>query len=339
MAAAVSVLIVTHNSAAWIAACLASIPAGLDGRRHEVVVCDNASTDGTSELVARLAPRARVVRQANLGYGAGVNRAAREATGELLVVLNPDTVAESGSLARLADAAVAKTIAIPTITLLADPERVNTCGLDLHFTGLATVRGLGDPADDWARQDSPGGFSGAAFAMRRHDFQALGGFDDAFFLYLEDVDLAWRARRNGFAFVHVGDARVRHDYRFQPGARKLGLAEEGRLILLRRHFAWWHWLAYAPSLLAVEVLAWGQAVRFGPKGLAAKGRAVRRGWRRLPPRPATGRLAMSAWATRRVRFANLGAGPVLRALLAPLNALFWLNTLAWRRRPKAAGRA
>ena len=334
----VSVLIVTHDSAAWIDACLASIAPGAGRLKHETIICDNASTDDT---VARVKKRTKhVVRQANLGFGAGVNRAAREAKGEVLVVLNPDTVAEPEALALLAGAAVPGVIATATVTLLQDPERVNTCGLDLHFTGLASVRGLDEQASAWAMDTHPAGFSGAAFAIRRDDFVRLGGFDEAFFLYLEDAEFAWRARRSGFDVVHVGAARVRHDYRFQSGARKLAWVEEGRLLLLRRHLRWWHWLAYAPSLLAVELLAWGQAIRLGPKGIAAKSRALRRGWRRLPPAPLAMAkpLRLSSLASRRVKFGALGAGPVLRVLLAPVNGLFWLNTLAWRR-PKDATRA
>lgn len=334
----VSVLIVTHDSAAWIDACLASIPSGAGRLRYEVLLCDNASADDTVARVQKL--KTRVVQQANLGYGAGINRAAREAKGDVLVVLNPDTVVEPEALALLASAAAPGVIATATVTLLQDPERVNTCGLDLHFTGLATVRGLDEPSSAWASDTHPGGFSGAAFAIRRDDFVRLGGFDEAFFLYLEDAEFAWRARRNGFDVVHVGGARVRHDYRFHSDARKLAWVEEGRLLLLRRHLRWWHWLAYAPSLLAVELLAWGQAIRLGPRGVAAKGRALRKGWRRLPPAPplVSAPVRLSSFASRRVQFRALGAGPVLRVLLAPLNGLFWLNTLAWRR-PRDAKRA
>lgn len=329
---AVSVLIVTHDSATWIEACLASLAAGAGALSHEVIVCDNASTDGTPDLVARVAPGTRVVRQPNRGFGAGVNRAAREASGEVLVALNPDTVVEPHAIAWLAAAATPGTIATATVTLLDDPARVNTCGLDLHFTGLASVRGLLDPAEQWASDTHPGGFSGAAFAIRREDFVRLGGFDEAFFLYLEDAELAWRARRAGFGVVHVGEARIRHDYRPRPTPPKLAWVEEGRLLLLRRHLRWWQWLAYAPSLFAVEMLAWGQALRLGPHGLAAKGRALRRGWRRLPPQAPSlgGPLSLGSFATRSVDFRALGAGRALRILLAPFNWLFWLNTLAWR---------
>ena len=104
MARDVSILIVTYQCGAEARNCLASIYEHTDGVDFEVVVLDNASRDGTAEMVRSEFPQARLLAlDENVGFAAGVNRAAEEAEGEYLFLLNPDTVVHEGAVANLVD--------------------------------------------------------------------------------------------------------------------------------------------------------------------------------------------------------------------------------------------
>ncbi|MCA1811976.1 MAG: glycosyltransferase, partial [Halobacteriales archaeon] len=91
---ALSLVIVTHDSREDIGACLAAVQRQEFPPGFEAIVVDNGSRDGTADLVRATCPRVQVVEQPNLGFGAGNNRGAREARGEVLAFLNPDTVPE-----------------------------------------------------------------------------------------------------------------------------------------------------------------------------------------------------------------------------------------------------
>ena len=110
---------------------------------------DNGSTDGSAEYVEREFARVTLLRAGeNLGFGGANNLAARQATGEYLAFLNPDTAVEPGWLRALIGALHGNPgvgLATPKILLLSRPDRINTCGNDVHFTGIPTVRGWMPP--------------------------------------------------------------------------------------------------------------------------------------------------------------------------------------------------
>lgn len=330
MAPLVSVVIVAHQSAGWLDACLSSVLAQEVPGGFEVIVVDNGPDDGTRVLLEKSFPAVRYVKDANRGFGAGNNLGARVAHGDRIVFLNPDTVVEEGALARLvgplSEPGVATT---PCIVLYDEPKLVNTCGNLLHFTGLATTQGLRQDADAFRGTREVPGVSGACFAFRRDDWARVGGFDEEFFLYVEDTDLSWRARRAGMKILLVGDARVRHSYAFRVTPAKLRHLEKGRIVLLRKHLTRRDWLAYAPSLLAAEGLAWGVALSHGVAGLKAKAQATREAWRAPATRRDLPRLPPRAFARRTLPFAQLRSDRAARAAGWLANAIFRLNTLSW----------
>jgi N-acetylglucosaminyl-diphospho-decaprenol L-rhamnosyltransferase len=215
------VIIVTYNSAAVIGQLLESIPAALDGLRFEVVVVDNGSTDDTVALVSAQ-PGCRLVRSANVGYAAGINRGVREATvAGAILVLNPDTRLAAGSIPPLMHALrdpavgiVAPQVRSPggmlALSLRREPTLMRSLGLSRsRFPRLSEY--INCPADyieplivDWAL--------GAALLVSRACYDRLGGWDETYFLYSEETDFCLRARDAGFltryepasVIMHIG---------------------------------------------------------------------------------------------------------------------------------------
>lgn len=269
----VSVIIVTYFSERYIEKCLGSV---LANGPHEVVVIDNASQDGTLGIVRGQFPSVKlIVRDSNIGYGAAVNEGVRECSGDLIVVLNPDTIVCDGWLVKLVKTVSSDegVIAVPRI-MIYDGSVVNTCGNQEHFTGLTFTNGLGLHPDMIPDELNVSGISGACFSMRKKDFLGLGGFDEELFLYMEDAELSWRAHAHGYSFVYVHDAIVRHDYKLNVNAEKLFRLENGRYYLLRKFLTTKDMFSIGPSLLMSEVLSWGFAVRLGSSGIKYKMRSM-----------------------------------------------------------------
>jgi GT2 family glycosyltransferase len=221
-----SVVVVTYNSSRWLERCLESVT----GRGHEVVVVDNASTDGSPELVRRRFPEVRVVElDRNLGYGGANNVGFQVTEGEYVLVLNPDAWALDGAVQRLLQAADAAPWAALVGPRLLRPDgtreqsvrgfptvwRLATEYLFLRWLApssrtLNAFYGAGT-ADVHAAVEW---IVGAVMLVRRAAFEEVGGFDPSFFMYDDEVDLAYRLRERNWEvmyyplaeFVHVGGA-------------------------------------------------------------------------------------------------------------------------------------
>lgn len=269
----VSVVIVTYFSSKYVDKCLESV---LSNGPDEVVVVDNASKDGTLEIIrSRFGSVKLLARDDNIGYGAAVNVGVRECTGDVVAILNPDTIVCKDWLLRLVETVTSKekTIATPRI-MIYDGSVVNTCGNYEHFTGFTFTKGLGMYPDNIPDDLNVSGISGACFAMMKKDFLEIGGFDEELFLYMEDAELSWRAHAHGYSFVFVNDSVVFHDYKLNVSAEKLFRLENGRYYLLRKFLTTKDMFSIGPSLLMSEVLSWGFAVRLGSSGIKYKMRSM-----------------------------------------------------------------
>lgn len=238
----------------------------------EVILVDNCSVDGTAEYVRVNFPEVLVRRlDANSGYSRANNLGVRESSGEYVVLLNPDTFLERESLSRLVAplAERDRTITVPKI-LSYDGSVINTCGNIEHFTGLAFTKGLGMGPDRYVETRSPNGISGACFGINREDYLSLGGFDEDFFVYMEDVEFSWRARVQGFEILYVPSSVVYHDYELGVSAGKLYHLEKGRYMILRKYYSPLGLLSILPSLMMTEMLTWGYSVTRGVDGIESK---------------------------------------------------------------------
>lgn len=282
-----SIIIVNYNGGDRLISCIESVVQASEGD-DEIILVDNASTDSSTELIAQRFPSVRILRsETNLGFAAGNNLGAEAARGDYLAFLNPDTVVEPGWLSALIaglDADPRVGLATAKILLLGEPSRINTCGNEVHLTGLTLCRGTGMDRSLFPTVDEVGSVSGAAFAMRRSLFEALGGFDERFFLYMEDTDLSWRARLTGYRTVYVPNAVVYHDYTLRLDGWKLFFLERNRYLMLLKSLRWRTLLVLVPTLALGETITWGFVLlrpieRLGPK-LRAYG-AIAQNWRAI----------------------------------------------------------
>jgi GT2 family glycosyltransferase len=235
----------------------------LDSLAGEDVVVVNNGANGPEIKAA--ATRARVVESDNVGFGAGCNRGAREVDADVLVFVNPDTVAQPGAVAALARALEAPDVGVvqARLRLLQEPELLNSSGNVIHVSGLAWPGGYRDSAEEVAAPREIAYASGAAFAIRREVFHDLGGFTEELFLYQEDLELSWRAHLQGLRVLVVPEADVLHDYVLErPGRQKEYYLERNRLVVLLSAYSGRLLLLLAPVLLAVEagivLVAWRQ---------------------------------------------------------------------------------
>ena len=223
-----AVVVVSHDTRELLLRALASVPVDAS----EVVVVDNASTDGSAEAVRRAFPGVRVIESPdNTGYGAAANLGMAACSAPCVLLLNSDTLVRPGALRALADYLARHPRAGLAGPRLENPDGTlqRSCfdflgtarlGIEKSVLGrwLAAVPAL---RDRWLIHHGPHDrprtapwVLGAALALRREAFAAVGGFDPAFFLYGEEVDLCYRLWRAGWevhftpgaTVVHVGGA-------------------------------------------------------------------------------------------------------------------------------------
>jgi GT2 family glycosyltransferase len=232
----VSALIVTFNSAKYLPACLASL-AAQDYSPLEIVVIDNASTDGSRELLHSSAAATRVeLNPRNVGFAAGQNQAIRLARGEWLLCLNPDVVLSRDFVSQLARAAsLGPRIGAACGKLLrcsfSEDGRTERSNL-IDSTGIYFLpnlrhldRGSEQPdAGQFQRMEYVFGATAAAALFRRsmvEDISPEGEFfDEEFFAYREDADTAWRAQILGWKCIYSPAAVAWHERRVTPERRE-----------------------------------------------------------------------------------------------------------------------
>jgi GT2 family glycosyltransferase len=275
-----SVVVVTYRSKDHVLGCLRSLESGLLGSpagpsvpSWECLVLDNDSRDGTPELVEREAPWARVLRTgANLGYAKAVNRGIAGTSGASVLVSNPDCVWDPGAIHTLWTWLAAHprcAIAAPRIRNPDGTLEYSARSYPEAFTFLFNRYSLltrlwpGNPwsrrylLSDWdhATPRSVDWVSGAAMLARREAIAAVGGMDEAFFMFNEDVDWCRRMNQAGWSVDYVPDAVVVHHI----GASK---REVSNRVILERHRGMIHYFrkhhrapAWLDALTAFLIMA------------------------------------------------------------------------------------
>jgi N-acetylglucosaminyl-diphospho-decaprenol L-rhamnosyltransferase len=321
-----AVVVVTHDSTGVLGATLAALAPQLRSD-DELVIVDCASSDDPRPLVPSGARF--VALDKNLGFAGGAAMGALETSAPLLFFLNPDAVPAEGCLDAIREAP-AGWGAWQALVLLPGGERVNTSGNVVHFLGFGWAGGHEAPVASVPSEPVEVGFaSGAALAVRRAAWDDVGGFDPAFFMYGEDLDVSLRLRLAGWRVGLAPAARVEHAYEFDKGDYKWFHLERNR---------WWIVLGtypapllalLAPALLLSEVALLAVAGRGG--WLRAKLRAQLAVLRTLPMALRRRRAIQARRSDARGFVAGLSSsldspflGPVARvAVLRSLQAGYW----------------
>jgi N-acetylglucosaminyl-diphospho-decaprenol L-rhamnosyltransferase len=226
------VVVVSHQTRAQALTCLDTLAAaGAD----EVVVVDTGSTDGTAAAVRAAHPDVRVLAVDNLGFGGGANLGVAVTRAPVVVVCNADVRFVPGSVAELAArleehhdvAAVGPAVTYPDGRPQASARRLPAPATAIGHAVLSrlwsgnpwTVRYRAGDTDP-ARPREADWLSGCCLALRREAFDAVGGFDPGYFLYVEDVDLGVRLRAGGWRLRYEPSARVVHEVGASTGTRR-----------------------------------------------------------------------------------------------------------------------
>ena len=305
-APALDVVIVDFNAGALVSECVASIRAHppTAARLASVVIVDNASSEPTASFVPADAEWLTVLRnERNRGFAAACNQGASLGAAPYVLFLNPDTVLLDGSLdapvARLEDGAY-QDIGIAGIQLRDATGEVTTTCSEFPRVGHFVHRALGldrlaparfrtGPMVDWDHRTTRvvDQVMGAFFLVRRSLFETLGGFDERFFVYFEEVDFAARARAAGHGSLFLADAHAIHagcGTTDAVRAFRLFLSLESRLRYALKHFS----VARAAALFGVTLLVepLSRLALAATRGSADEARQVVEGygrlWRALP---------------------------------------------------------
>lgn len=258
-----SVIVVAHNSLADLRRSLPPLQAQL-GPVDELLVVDNAREPGLAQELAALAPGARRLESpGNIGFAGGANLGAAAARGEVLVLLNPDAVAQPGFVEAIAaPGAGGGWRAWMGLVTLDGGRAINTSGGVLHFTGLGWAGQAHEPVRAAPCEPVEVGFlSGACLAIPRAVWRLAGGFPESYFMYCEDVDLSLRLRLAGGQLGVIPAARVDHSYSFDKGPGKWRLLERNRWATVLRTYPGVLLALLAPALLATELAVWAAAAR------------------------------------------------------------------------------
>ena len=265
----VTVAIVAYQSGAFLQPCVDAL-AAQSYAGFEAIVVDNASTDGSVKALKLPDARFRVEPMGqNLGFAAANNVAARMARGEFLVTLNPDTRARPDWLAELVAAAdrwpQAASVGSTQVSL-ADPTVLDGVGDVWHVAGVAWRARLGRPVAEIPPEGEVFAPCAAAALYRLAPFRELGGFDERFFCYCEDLDLGYRLRLDGWTAVQAPRAVVDH-----AGSGISGRTSAFTLFHGHRNRVWtyvkntpgvWMWLLL-PYHLAYDALMSYTSLRIG----------------------------------------------------------------------------
>lgn len=255
----ISVLVVNYCKRDLLHECLNSVEDALAlvPGAGELIVIDNGSQDGSAELVSTCHPTARLVELAeNQGFAPAVVRGTELARGDWLALVNNDARIEPNVLALLLAAGeLDPTVGIVTgqVRFADDPGTINTAGLEIDNLGISYDRLAGcslaeasgdEPTEVW-------GASGCVAMYRLGMLRAIGGFDETFFAYMEDADVAWRAHMAGWRCLYEPRAVAVHH-----GSVTLGEASRRKYELVGRNRV----RLIAKNATAGQLLRWGWAM-------------------------------------------------------------------------------
>jgi GT2 family glycosyltransferase len=257
-----SAIVVNRNRASMLRDALRSLVAALDAAAvpAEIVVVDNGSEDDSLAMIASEFPAVELVAlDHNAGFAAAVNAGIARTSGDWILLLNNDAIIERHALRRILDRPIPDDVGSIAMQMRfsARPDTINSAGIGLDMLFVDFDRLIGTRVDGEAsRPAEVFGACGGAGLYRRAMLDDVGGIDSRIFLYLDDVDVAWRANMAGWRALYVPDAVVWHHHSATTGHGsdfKYFHVGRNRMRLLARNADRRHLRRHAPAILAYEL--------------------------------------------------------------------------------------
>lgn len=270
-----NIIIVNWNSGKQLYKCLASIANFGRSNVSKVVVVDNGSIDGSiDDLKCFDLPLEVICNQENMGFARACNQGAAVCDAPYLLFLNPDTELFENSLTiplAFMDDVANKDVGICGIQLLDEKGHIaRTCARfpslsrfsfqSIGLNKLPRLRTTGVHMQDWEHSQTRivDHVIGAFFLVRRSIFESLGGFDERYFVYLEDIDFSFRAKQDGWNSIYLSDAQAFHaggGTSRQVKAARLFYSLRSRLLYGLKHFPFWQACILIALTLLIEPLS------------------------------------------------------------------------------------
>jgi len=256
----VAVVIVNWNGRSWLETCLPTLQRQTYNN-FDILIVDNGSTDGSIAWLSENYPDVIIIPlEENLGFAAANNIGIQAKDSPLIALLNNDTLVDEGWLAALVTAVSSPNTGMVASCIVRwhEPDLLDSAGIQVDRSGIAWNRGWEQPVSIAAEPCSVFGPSAAAALYRRDMLDEIGLFDEDYFAYYEDVDLAWRAQRAGWDCQYAPDAKVRHWHSATSEKTphfKNFLNGRNKLWTIWKNYDWPALLWFAPIIIAYDMMA------------------------------------------------------------------------------------
>ena len=257
----VSVIVLNYNAGELLVNCVNSLKKS-EYTNLEILVVDNISSDGSQKKCKEQFPDIRLIQnEKNLGYCGGNNVGIREAKGEFIVILNPDTIVDPNWLNELIIAydKFGEGLYQPKILSLNEENIIQSTGNMLHVFGFGFARDKGNKIIDKIEEIEKIGYaSGTCLFTSKKVIDKVGYLDEFLFLYHDDLDLGWRAAQIGINSYHVPKSKIFHveSYSLKWSAKKFYWLERNRKYCLLTHYSKQTYSKIFPTLMAVDFFVW-----------------------------------------------------------------------------------
>jgi GT2 family glycosyltransferase len=233
-----------------------------DYKDSKVYIVDNASSQESREYLKSVYPEAAIIARDDGNYSAANNAGAKAAIvdgAEILVIANMDTAFDEGWLSGLvASLESDKSVGIVQSKILLYPTagqkaKINSLGNVLHFLGFGFSSAyLEDDREIAGRPEIKAYASGCSLAIRKEVFEMIGGYNEEYFMYHDDVELSWKARFLGFKIILAPKSRCYHKFEFSRSVKKVYFMERNRWIFIFSFYELATILAIVPALIIME---------------------------------------------------------------------------------------
>jgi len=257
----VSVIVLNYNAGDLLLNCIDSLKKSTYANL-EILVVDNISSDGSQRKCKEKFPDIKLIQnEKNLGYCGGNNIGIKEAKGEFIVILNPDTIVEPNCIKELilAHEKFGDGLYQPKILSLNEENIIQSTGNMLHVFGFGFARDKGNRITDKKEEVEKIGYaSGTCLFTSRKVIEKVGLLDEFLFLYHDDLDLGWRAAQIGINSYYVPDSKIFHveSYSLKWSAKKFYWLERNRKYCLLTHYSKETYGKMRFSLMLVDLFVW-----------------------------------------------------------------------------------